>query len=137
MVWRRARFWLSGITSSPRSGSPDVTTCQERSAMAILISRRLALGFLTILLVSVLVFAATEVLPGDAARAVLGRGANATTLAALRRQLRLDASVPVRYERWLKDLCTGHLGVSLGNGEPGGTRIGPRVANSAVLLGLT
>jgi peptide/nickel transport system permease protein len=105
--------------------------------MAILISRRLALGFLTIVLVSVLVFAATEVLPGDAARAVLGRGANATTLAALRRQLRLDAPVPVRYERWLKDLCTGHLGVSLVNGEPVGALIGPRVVNSAVLLGLT
>jgi peptide/nickel transport system permease protein len=105
--------------------------------MSILISRRLALGFLTIFLVSVLVFAATEVLPGDAARAVLGRGANATTLAALRRQLRLDAPVPVRYGRWLKDLCTGHLGTSLANGEPVGTLVGPRVVNSAILLGLT
>jgi peptide/nickel transport system permease protein len=105
--------------------------------MAILISRRLALGFLTIFLVSVLVFAATEVLPGDAARAVLGRGANATTLAALRRQLRLDAPVPVRYGRWLKDLCTGHMGTSLVNGEPVATLVGPRVVNSAILLGLT
>jgi peptide/nickel transport system permease protein len=105
--------------------------------MAILISRRLALGFLTIFLVSVLVFAATEVLPGDAARAVLGRGANAATLAALRRQLRLDAPVPVRYGRWLRDLCTGHLGTSLVNGEPVATLVGPRVVNSAILLGLT
>src|ERR1700677_2783623 len=129
MAWRRARSWLSAITNSPRSGSPDVATSRERSAMSILISRRLALGFLTIFLVSVLVFAATEVLPGDAARAVLGRGANATTLAALRRQLRLDAPVPVRYGRWLKDLCTGHLGTSLANGEPVGTLVGPRVVN--------
>src|ERR1700677_4880145 len=125
MAWRRARSWLSAITNSPRSGSPDVATSRERSAMSILISRRLALGLLTIFLVTVLVFVATEVLPGDAARAVLGRGADATTLAALRRQLHLDAPVPVRYERWLGELCTGRLGVSLVNGEPVSTLIGP------------
>ncbi len=105
--------------------------------MSQLISRRLALGLLTIFLVTVLVFAATEVLPGDAARVVLGRGANETTLAALRAQLHLDAPVPVRYGRWLKGLCTGHLGVSLVNGQPVSALIAPRIVNSGVLLGFT
>lgn len=95
------------------------------------------IGLLTIFLVTVLVFLATEVLPGDAARVVLGRGANETTLAALRARLHLDAPVPVRYARWLEDLCTGHFGASLVNGKPVAALIAPRVANSAILLGLT
>jgi peptide/nickel transport system permease protein len=105
--------------------------------VSALILRRLALGLLTIFLVTVLVFVATEVLPGDAARAALGRGANETSLAALRAQLHLDAPVPVRYGRWLRDLCTGHLGTSLVNGQSVSTMILPRIINSAVLLGLT
>jgi peptide/nickel transport system permease protein len=108
-----------------------------RSFLARLISRRLAIGLLTIFLVTVLVFVATEVLPGDAARVALGRGANETALAALRARLHLDAPVPIRYARWLEDLCTGHLGTSLVNGQPVRSLIAPRAANSAILLGLT
>jgi peptide/nickel transport system permease protein len=108
-----------------------------RSSLGKLISRRLAIGLLTIFLVTVLVFVATEVLPGDAARVALGRGANETALAALRARLHLDAPVPIRYARWLEDLCTGNLGTSLVNGQLVGRLIAPRVANSAILLGLT
>jgi peptide/nickel transport system permease protein len=108
-----------------------------RSPLAMLISRRLAIGLLTIFLVTMLVFLATEVLPGDAARVVLGRGANETTLAALRARLHLDARVPIRYARWLEDLCTGNLGASLVNGKPVSALIAPRVVNSAILLGFT
>ncbi|MEA3149415.1 MAG: peptide/nickel transport system permease protein, partial [Gammaproteobacteria bacterium] len=57
------------------------------SPVATLICRRMALGVLTLFLVTVLVFVATEVLPGDAARVVLGRGANETTVQALRVKL--------------------------------------------------
>jgi peptide/nickel transport system permease protein len=103
----------------------------------MLIARRLVIGFLTIFLVTVLVFVATEVLPGDAARVVLGRGANATALAALRARLHLDAPVPIRYARWIEDLCTGRLGTSLVNGQPVSVLVAPRVVNSAILLGLT
>ena len=103
---------------------------------ARLIWRRLALGLCTLLLVTVLVFLATEVLPGDAARAVLGRGATEKSLAALREQLHLNAPVLVRYGRWLIDLSTGSLGVSLVNGQRVSTLIAPRVINSAVLVGL-
>jgi peptide/nickel transport system permease protein len=106
------------------------------SPVAGLIRRRLALGLFTLFLVTVLVFLATEVLPGDAARVILGRGANAKTLAALREQLHLNAPVPVRYGHWLIDLSTGSLGVSLVNGQRVSTLIAPRIVNSAVLLGL-
>jgi peptide/nickel transport system permease protein len=107
------------------------------SPLAALIGRRLALGLLTIFLVTVLVFVATEVLPGDAARAVLGRGANATRLAALREELHLNAPVTVRYARWLEDLATARLGHSLVNGRPVSVLIGPRVINSSILLAVT
>src|SRR5258708_3213884 len=52
------------------------------SPVAGLIRRRLALGLFTLFLAEVLVFPAPEVLPGVAARAVLGRGANATSRVA-------------------------------------------------------
>jgi peptide/nickel transport system permease protein len=106
------------------------------SFLAKLLWRRLALGLFTLFLVTVLVFLATEVLPGDAARAVLGRGANEKSLAALREQLHLNAPVLARYGRWLIDLSTGSLGVSLVNGQRVSTLIARRIVNSAALLGL-
>ena len=58
-----------------------------------LTARRLAIGVLTLFLVSVIVFLATEVLPGNAAFAVLGRSANPARLHALEHQLHLDQGV--------------------------------------------
>ncbi|MGE3148459.1 MAG: ABC transporter permease [Pseudorhodoplanes sp.] len=75
--------------------------------------RRLALGVVTWLAVSVLVFAATEILPGDVAEAVLGQNAAPDTLAALRKQLGLDTPAPLRYLHWLGNIATGDLGSSL------------------------
>ena len=60
------------------------------------ILRRLLLGILVLILVSVLVFLATQALPGDPARAILGRNADPASLAALRRQLHLDRPVADR-----------------------------------------
>ena len=59
--------------------------------------RRVLLGIVTLLLVSVLVFAATQALPGDPARAILGRTATPDSLAALREQLNLDRPVVQQY----------------------------------------
>jgi peptide/nickel transport system permease protein len=98
------------------------------------IVRRTLLGFLTLFLVSVIVFAATQVLPGDPARAILGRNATPESLATLRQQLNLDRSVVGQYADWLRGLVTGDLGQSLAAGEPVTTLIGKRVENSAVLM---
>jgi peptide/nickel transport system permease protein len=106
------------------------------SSPAFYIARRLALGLVTLFLVSALVFVATEVLPGDAARAVLGRAANAKALEAMREQMHLNGPVLLRYGRWLADFCAGDFGVSLVNGQPVAHLIAARIANSAVLLGL-
>jgi len=54
------------------------------------ILRRVLLGLLVLVIVSVLVFAATQALPGDPARAILGRDATPTSLAALRAKAATD-----------------------------------------------
>ena len=61
--------------------------------MSRFLLRRILLGLLTLLLVSIVVFAATQALPGNAARAILGRNATPARLAALTQQLHLDRSV--------------------------------------------
>ena len=98
------------------------------------ILRRLALGVLTLFLVSVLVFAATEALPGNAARAVLGRNATPAALASLEAKLHLDRPVWVQYELWLGGVLSGRPGRSLVNGEHVLAQVMPRIRNSAVLL---
>jgi peptide/nickel transport system permease protein len=97
--------------------------------------RRIALGALTLLLVSVVVFAATQALPGDPARAILGRNATPEALKALRTQLHLGQPVVQQYVHWLGGFVRGDLGHSLAaRGEPVSTLIGKRVENSAFLM---
>ena len=102
--------------------------------LLVLTARRLAIGVLTLFLVSVIVFLATEVLPGNAAFAVLGRSANPARLHALEHQLHLDQGVLAQYWSWLSGLFTGRLGTSLANGEPVWGLVEPRLVNSAVLV---
>jgi peptide/nickel transport system permease protein len=83
------------------------------------------------------VFLATEVLPGNAAFAVLGRSANPARLHALERQLHLNRSLADQYWIWLSGLLTGKLGTSLANGQPVWALVKPRLINSAVLVALT
>jgi peptide/nickel transport system permease protein len=96
--------------------------------------RRTLLGLLTLFLVSIVVFAATQVLPSDPARAILGRNATPESLKTLREQLNLDRPVVTQYTDWLKGLVTGDLGRSLAADEPVTKLIGKRVQNSAVLM---
>jgi peptide/nickel transport system permease protein len=105
-----------------------------RNPLARLLVRRLPLGLLTLFLVSVVVFAATQILPGDAARAVLGRSATPERLELLRQQLHLDRPAPTQYGLWLSGLLTGDLGTSLVNQQPVADQVGPRIANSLTLL---
>jgi peptide/nickel transport system permease protein len=100
------------------------------------ILRRLLLGIVVLILVSVLVFLATQALPGDPARAILGRSATPASLAALRRQLHLDRPVLEQYWIWITGLLHGNLGTSLAAQEPVSTLLAPRLVNSAVLLAL-
>jgi len=98
------------------------------------IVRRVLLGVLVLFLVSVVVFAATQALPGDPALAILGRSATPQSLAALRRQLHLDQPVLSQYWHWIVGLLHGNLGESLAAQEPVTTLLGPKLVNSGVLV---
>ena len=100
--------------------------------------RRLLLGALTLWLVSALVFAATQALPSDPARAILGRGAQPEQLAAFNHQLGLDRPLVTQYFDWLGGVVTLDMGSSLSASNTSVTElIVPRLENSALLLGIT
>jgi len=96
--------------------------------------RRLLLGLVTLFVTSVLIFAATQVLPGDAARSILGRSATPESLAELQRQLGLDKPVVTQYWEWISGVLTGDLGTSLANGLPVTEVIGERLVYSLFLM---
>ncbi len=105
-----------------------------RGGITGFVIRRLLLGIVTLGLVSVIVFAATQALPGDPARAILGRSATAANLEALRDQLGLHRSLPQQYGDWLAGLLRGDLGRSLAANQPVTTLLGDRIINSAFLV---
>lgn len=96
---------------------------------------RVVLGLLTLLAISILIFAATEMLPGDVASAVLGQGATPETLAAFRLELGLDRPAYIRYFEWFTAAIQGDLGVSLTNKRDILQTIAPRFQNTMFLAG--
>jgi peptide/nickel transport system permease protein len=100
---------------------------------SLLISR-LATGVLSVIVISIVVYAATLVLPGDAATAILGQQATPERLAQLRSQLHLDQSPVSGYLSWAKAALHGDFGTSLTQGQRVWDLIAPRLANSAVLI---
>ena len=105
--------------------------------MLRLIATRLAIGLLTLWIVSVLVFGATALLPGDVAEAVLGQAATQEAVAGLRAALHLDQPGWWRYLLWLGGLLRGDPGRSLVNHLPVTSLIGSRLPNSLLLAALT
>ena len=105
--------------------------------MLRLLTRRLLLGLVVMWVVSILVFASTEVLPGDVAQAVLGQGATPEAVANIRERLGLNDPAYVRYFDWLGGLFTGELGQSLASGHDISQMIGERIGNTLRLGGFT
>lgn len=98
------------------------------------ILRRILLGVATMFVISILVFLATEALPGDAAVAKLGRSATPEALAAFRAHYHLNEPVFSQYFLWLGQVLRGDFGISLSTSLPVTHLIGQRVVNSLVLL---
>ena len=101
--------------------------------MLKLVLRRLALGLLTLVAASVLIFAGTEILPGDLASAILQQNATPESLAAMRKELGLDRPAAVRYGEWLGNAARGDFGRSLANGRDVAEEVGPRLRNTIFL----
>lgn len=102
--------------------------------MTRLIVRRLAISVVILIIVSLLVFLATLLLPGDPARAILGQQATPERLAALRAQMHLNDPVWQRYLSWLGGLFTGNFGTSTATGSSVAALLGPKIVNSLVLM---
>ncbi len=103
------------------------------SDVLIILGQRISLGILTLFIVSLIIFLAVTMLPGDAAEAILGQTARPDTLAALRQQLGLDLPAHTRYINWLGDILQGDFGKSVGNGREISEIIGVRFANTVFL----
>ncbi len=97
--------------------------------------KRLAIGVVTLLVVSAIIFSAIELLPGDIATEVLGQSATPETLAAFRAQMNLDQPAVLRYVHWLAGAVTGDFGISLANRRPIAELIATRAANTFFLAG--
>lgn len=98
-----------------------------------MVAQRVALGLLTLFVVSVIIFLAVEFLPGDFAQAVLGQSATEETVVAFRKELGLDQPAHVRYFTWLVDIAQGDLGRSFASDRPITELIGRRVYNTLFL----
>lgn len=116
-----------------------------------IIIQRLALGLLTLFIVSLIIFIAVNLLPGDFAQAILGQGATPEAVAAIRQDLGLDRPMVTRYLEWLGGAVQGDFGTSMSqalfkaySGESAGSGLGsvaeqiaPRFRNTMFLAGVT
>lgn len=98
-----------------------------------MIGQRLLLGVLTLFIISVVIFGATELLPGDLARELLGQSATEETLAAMREQLGLNDPAPLRYWNWLTGVLQGDFGMSMATKKPISELVGVRLGNTLFL----
>jgi peptide/nickel transport system permease protein len=103
------------------------------SPIVKLIAQRIALGVLLLLAVSVLIFAGTQILPGDVAQSILGQSATPQALANLREELGLNDPAYIRYLRWLGGVMTGDLGTALSSRQDIAASIWPRLKNTLFL----
>lgn len=100
--------------------------------------RRLALFALALVFISILVFAALRILPGDVASVMAGLNAPPERVETLRQQMGLDHSYPRQYLDWANGLIHGDLGRSLLTGRPVAAQVGERaqVTFPLILCGL-
>ena len=99
--------------------------------------RRLAFLLLTLVVTSLLVFAVTQLLPGDVAQIVLGREAGEEALEAFREERGLNDPLPVQYVTWLGNFVTGDWGESISTRTDIYPAVMQRVRNSLMLTAVT
>ena len=104
--------------------------------MKQMVLQRIAIGFATLMVVSVIVFIMTSWLPGDVASIILGQAATPETLAALRAQLGTDQPLIIQYFSWLGNMATGDLGISKAGGATISSLISSRIGNTMMMAGL-
>ena len=101
--------------------------------MVRFITRRLILIVLTLFVISLAIFVITQVLPGDVAQMILGRGATPQDVETLRHQLGLDQPAYLQYLDWVGGIVRGDLGDSLYQQRPIAGILQDRLVNSLIL----
>ncbi|HEX6221105.1 MAG TPA: ABC transporter permease [Acidimicrobiia bacterium] len=104
--------------------------------MSRFVLRRIGLALITLLLLSVLVFIGTQVLPGDVGRRVLGPFATQEAVDALNARLGTDRPLLVQYWDWITRAVTGDLGFSISFSRPVSELLGRALVNSLKLAAL-
>jgi peptide/nickel transport system permease protein len=100
--------------------------------------RWLVIAVPTVLFVSVLTFVLSTMVPGDAARTILGMNAPPSQYEALRSELKLDDPLPERYGAWLSGAVRGDLGHSIINDDAISHQISARLwVTLSLMLGAT
>jgi peptide/nickel transport system permease protein len=97
------------------------------------LARRLLVAAGLLLVVSALIFVATEVLPGDAAQVLLGQEAATERVDVVREQLDLDRPALQRYVDWISGAVTGDLGTSVVSRRQVTDIVAGRVENTLIL----
>jgi peptide/nickel transport system permease protein len=107
------------------------------------ILQRLALGLVTLFVVSAIISLSVALLPGDFAKSILGQAATPDTVAAFRKEVGLDRSPIARYVSWIGGVLHGDFGTSYasktGSSETRtvASLIAPRLKNTLFLAGMT
>jgi peptide/nickel transport system permease protein len=136
-----------GAAEAPTPSARErISRALDGRPVTSMIIRRLLLGVLTVILIAIIVYAATTVIPGDAATAILGNQATPNRIEKLRLELGLDEPVLSRFWHW----ATGAIHLDFGNSLTGGVAstqggqsagstpvtslVGERIGNSVVLI---
>lgn len=81
-------------------------------------SRRIGISLITLLIISVIIYWAIALLPGNSAEAILGRNATHSSAKVLEAELHLNQPLTTRYVHWLGNFVIGHWGTSLAAQQP-------------------
>jgi len=121
----------------PRHPQPAAGTPGNKSLSPHYLIKRLLMIVYTLFVVSLVVFAITQVLPADAAVMMLGENATAQALDALRQQMGLNDPVWMQYLHWLTGILHGDFGQSLRTGQPVGPVLFEALGRSLLLACLS
>jgi peptide/nickel transport system permease protein len=124
------------VEASGRAASVALPLDPRLPAITRYILKRLGLALITLVLLSMIVFAIAQLLPGNVGRAILGPFASEEAVAQLNHELGADRPVVVQYLDWAGGVLRGDLGTSLGRQVPVWEALRPALASSLKLAGL-
>ena len=109
----------------------------QRTVIARFLLKRLALAAITLVVLSMIVFAAAQLLPGDIGRNVLGPFASPADVIKFNHEHGVDRPIVSQYWTWVSHFVRGDLGTSLQyTGVPVANLLGPSLVNSLKLAAL-